>query len=319
MDPVAEGVRAESLLTEPTQLRVEASGMGFSALAWGPEDGPLALCLHGYPDTAWTWRHLGPHLAGEGWRVAAPFMRGYAPTDLAPDGAYQLGALVQDANELRDALGGDDRAVLIGHDWGAVAAYMVGAWSPWAFRRIVTMAVPPLSVFMEPMLRPSQLITRFGTVARQASCSWYIGFQQLPGISERVLPRVIAKLWADWSPGYDAREDLARVAESLGGPGRRTAALRYYRAFVQPWYRKSAYADAQASMLRKPVPPILYLQGRSDGCLVMDHAERTIERKDEVLAQGSEVEILPGVGHFLQLEDPQAINSRVASFIAAGE
>jgi pimeloyl-ACP methyl ester carboxylesterase len=53
-------------------------------------------------------------------------MRGYAPTDLAPDGAYQLGALVQDANEIHEALGGDDRAVLIGHDWGAVAAYMAG-------------------------------------------------------------------------------------------------------------------------------------------------------------------------------------------------
>ena len=178
------------------------------------------------------------------------------------------------------------------------------------------MAVPPLTVFMEPLLRPTRLITAFGTVARQLRQSWYIGFQQVPGVSERVLPRVIEKLWADWSPGYDAREDLGHVAESLSGPGRRTAALRYYRAFVQPWYRQSAYADPQAAMLRVPGPPLLYLQGRNDGCLVAAHAERTIERKDEVLAPGSEVEILPGVGHFLQLEDPEAINRRVASFIS---
>lgn len=316
MNLVEEGVRVEKLLTEPTQLRFQASGMGFSALAWGPEEGPLALCLHGYPDTAWTWRHLGPHLAGEGWRVVAPFMRGYAPTDLAPDGAYQLGALVQDAIEIHGALGGDDRAVLIGHDWGAVAAYMAGSWRPWTFRRIVTMAVPPLTVFMEPLLRPARLLTDFGTVARQMRASWYIGFQQLPGVSERVLPRVIERLWADWSPGYDAREDLAHVADSLRGPGRRTAALRYYRAFVQPWYRKSAYADPQSSMLRVPGPPLLYLQGLNDGCLIPAHAERTIERQDEVLAPGSEVDILSGVGHFLQLEDPERINRMVAGFIA---
>jgi pimeloyl-ACP methyl ester carboxylesterase len=315
MNRVEEGVTAEKLLTEPTELRFQASGMGFSAFAWGPEDGPLALCLHGYPDTAWTWRHLGPHLAGEGWRVVAPFMRGYAPTDLAPDGGYQLGALVQDAVEIHDAVGGDERAVLIGHDWGAVAAYMVGAWRPWTFRRIVTMAVPPMPVFMEPLLRPSRLIPGLPNLARQLRCSWYIGFQQLPGISERVLPRVIEKLWADWSPGYDAREDLGYLADSLRGPGRRTAALRYYRAFVQPWYRKSAYADPQSVMLRNPGPPVLYLQGRNDGCLIPAHAERTIERKDEVLAPGSEVEIVPSVGHFMQLEAPELINPRIAAFI----
>src|SRR4051812_50081815 len=104
-------------------LRVEAGGMTFAALSWGPEDGPLALCLHGYPDTARTWRHLGPHLAERGWRVVAPYMRGYAPTALAPDGDYGLAALARDAVALRDALGGDERAGLLGPDWGAGAGY----------------------------------------------------------------------------------------------------------------------------------------------------------------------------------------------------
>src|SRR2546421_8636104 len=87
--------------SEPQQLRVKASEITFAALAWGPPSAPLALCLHGYPDTAWTWRHLGPQLAERGWRVVAPFMRGYAPTELAPDGIYQIGALVRDAIELQ--------------------------------------------------------------------------------------------------------------------------------------------------------------------------------------------------------------------------
>ena len=302
----------------PEEFRVNASGMGFSCLAWGPKDGPLALCLHGYPDTAWTWRYLGPHLGGRGWRVVAPFMRGYGPTDLAPDGAYQLGALVQDTVELHRQLGGDGRAVLIGHDWGAVTAYMVGAWRPRLFHRIVTIAVPPLSVFLEPILRPSTLPRSIGKMARQARLSWYIGFQQLPGVSERVLPRVIEKLWADWSPGYDASEDLVHVADALSGPGRRTAALRYYRAFVQPWYRMAAYRDPQSALFGVPGPPLLYLQGRDDGCLAMAHAERTIERKGDALAPGSEVEILEGVGHFLQLERPAQVNRRIAEFIDAG-
>src|SRR3954470_14676880 len=117
-------------MADAQTLRIEANGMTFAALAWGPEDGPLALCLHGYPDTARTWRHLGPHLAQRGRRVVAPYMRGYAPTGLAPDGRYQLGALARDAEALHRALGGDDRAVLIGHDWGAATAYAVAAHTP---------------------------------------------------------------------------------------------------------------------------------------------------------------------------------------------
>ena len=95
----------------------ELNGMNFAALAWGPEHGPLALCLHGYPDTAHTWRHLGPYLGERGWRVVAPFMRGYGPTDLAPDGAYQLGAQCRThlvGGHDRDLVGFEPRVVLLG-------------------------------------------------------------------------------------------------------------------------------------------------------------------------------------------------------------
>ena len=95
---------------------MSANGVEFAFLSAG-ESGPLALCLHGFPDTAHTWRHLLPALAGAGFRSVAPFMRGYAPTSVPPDGRYQTGALALDANALHDALGGDDAAVIIGHDW----------------------------------------------------------------------------------------------------------------------------------------------------------------------------------------------------------
>jgi hypothetical protein len=67
-------------VSAPAHLSVSASGVRFGALAWGDPGAPLALLVHGYPDTAWTWRHVRPHLAERGWRAVAPFTRGYAPT-----------------------------------------------------------------------------------------------------------------------------------------------------------------------------------------------------------------------------------------------
>jgi len=70
--------------------------------------GPLALCLHGFPDSPHTWRHLLPSLAAAGYRAVAPFTRGYAPTSVPASGVYQTAALARDANALHDALGGDE-------------------------------------------------------------------------------------------------------------------------------------------------------------------------------------------------------------------
>ncbi len=98
---------------------VRANDLEFGILEVG--SGPLALCLHGFPDCAHTWRNLLPELADAGFNAVAPFMRGYAPTGIPADGVYQIGALAADAVALHDALGGDAEAVLIGHDWGAEA------------------------------------------------------------------------------------------------------------------------------------------------------------------------------------------------------
>ena len=102
---------------------VEANGVQFAYLHAGDPSGPLALCLHGFPDSAHGWRHLLPALADAGYHAVAPFQRGYAPTSVPADGRYQTGALSVDANALHEALGGDGRAVIIGHDWGAPATF----------------------------------------------------------------------------------------------------------------------------------------------------------------------------------------------------
>jgi pimeloyl-ACP methyl ester carboxylesterase len=289
------------------QLRLDANGLTFAALAWGEVGDPLALCVHGYPDTAWTWRHLGPYLADRGWRAVAPFTRGYAPTDLASDDSYLVSDLARDILALHTALSGDDRAALIGHDWGAVATYAVAAVEPSRFHRYVTLAVPPPAA----VLAPFTSLRMLPLAARQARMSWYFLFNQLPVLSERALDWLIPKLWRDWSPGYDAREDLADVFAALDGDGRDTAALRYYRALFLPWMRQGEYAAEQAHAHAVPAEPLLYLYGEDDGCLLPEISARTLE----VIAPGSRVEAIPGAGHFLHLERPDEVNTRIGAWL----
>jgi pimeloyl-ACP methyl ester carboxylesterase len=296
------------VIPTPTEFRYRASGMTFAALGWGPDDGPLALCLHGYPDTAWTWRHLGPQLATQGWRVVAPFMRGYAPTDLAPDRCYQVGALARDANEAYTSLRGDDRAVLIGHDWGAVAAYAAAAQHDQPWRRIATLAIPPLASLAAPPRSVGEALD----AARQLVYSSYMLYQQLPVVSERSLPWLIPLLWQRWSPGYDGREDVERVFAALDSRARRTAALRYYRAMLQPWYRRREYAPEQRRMFAPPRCPALVLHGEDDGCMQAALSTRAAHS----LPEGCELALIAGAGHFLQLERPDEVNRRIAAFIA---
>ena len=84
-------------MTEPQRLDVAAPAVQLRALTWGPADAPIALCLHGFPDTAYGWRKVAPALVDAGWRVVAPFMRGYVPSSLPSDGSYHVGALMDDA------------------------------------------------------------------------------------------------------------------------------------------------------------------------------------------------------------------------------
>ncbi len=295
----------------PKEISFEASGMSFRALEWGPASGRLALCLHGYPDTAWTWRHLGPYLAARGWRVVAPFQRGYAPTDLAPDGCYQVGALAADATGAHRALGGDEQAVLIGHDWGAIASYAAASHSPWLFRRIVTLAVPPLPAVSGAPGSVREWADEAVVIARQLRMSWYMLFQQLPWVPELVLPRLAPRLWSRWSLRYDAADDVARLRAALPDRTRANAALSYYRAMVRPWTHLNRYAAEQSHWRAVPDCPILYLHGTADGCMQSALAERA----RSALTAPSQVELVAGTGHFLHLERPDEVNALIARFI----
>jgi pimeloyl-ACP methyl ester carboxylesterase len=177
--------------------RVIANGIEFGVLEVG--NGPLALCLHGFPDSAHSWRHLLPELARAGFRAVAPFMRGYAPTALAVDGCYQLGALVADAVALHDVLGGDEQAVLIGNDWGAETGYGAAALAPERWRKLVTIAVPPAA-----------LDARIFSDYQQLKRFFYVFFMKTARAEAVIAAGDMAfldRLWEDWSPGYDATEE----------------------------------------------------------------------------------------------------------------
>jgi pimeloyl-ACP methyl ester carboxylesterase len=203
-------------------------------------DGPLALCLHGFPDSAQTWRHLLPRLADAGYRAVAPFMRGYAPSAVPADGRYQSAVLALDAIALHDAFGGGSDAVIIGHDWGALATHLAAAHTPDRWSRVVTMAVPPGGAVGEAFLgNPAQL-----------KRSWYMFFFQHP-LADVAVPAndlaFIEQLWRDWSPGFDATEELVHVKAALRDPAHLQAALGYYRATIGTGFQDPSLADIQRS------------------------------------------------------------------------
>ena len=285
---------------------VEANGVQFAYLEAGPSDGPLALCLHGFPDTAHTWRHLLPQLADAGFHAVAPWMRGYSPTAVPADGRYQTGALVADAVALHEALGGGEDAVVIGHDWGAVAAYGASAFASERWRRLVSLAIPPPSTF------GSAIFTSY----EQQKRSWYMFFFQT-ALADLVVPmndlEFLANLWRDWSPGHDPEPEMTSVRQSLSQPENLEAALGYYRATFGSTPPDPALEAEQAATVQSPPQPCLYLHGQDDGCFGAD----PVKGAGDLLSPGSEVHVLDGVGHFLHLEKPNEVNDLILRFLAA--
>jgi len=294
-------------MTSPLRARtVIANGVPFGVVEAG--SGPLALCLHGFPDSAHSWRYLLPALADAGFHAVAPFMRGYAPTGIPADGCFGLGALVADAVRLHDVLGGDDQAVLIGSDWGAETAYGAAAFAPERWRRVVTLGVPPLALDRKIFADYDQL-KRF----------FYLFFLKTPFAESALAADDMAfldRLWQDWCPGYDASEDLRNVKQCLRGEGNLTAAIAYYRAEepgLQHFGVDGAYAAEEAAFASAGPQPTLYLHGNRDGCIDL----ALVEDAERYLATGSRMEVVADAGHFLHVERPAVVNDRILAWVSA--
>jgi pimeloyl-ACP methyl ester carboxylesterase len=146
---------------------------------------------------------------------------------------------------------------------------------------------------------------------RQLRKSWYIGFNQLPWLPERALDRLVPKLWRDWSPGYDATEDLRFVRAALADPSHRRAAIGYYRALARPFPPPERYRRWAGAEMRLPVVPTLQLHGADDGCL--DARLATLAAPH--LPAASRVHVIAGAGHFLHLEQPAETAREVLAFV----
>jgi pimeloyl-ACP methyl ester carboxylesterase len=291
------------VVVEIERSRVEANGVEFTVLEAG--SGPLALCLHGFPDSAHTWRHLLPELAEAGFHAVAPFMRGFAPTAVPDDGCYSLGALAADANALHDALGGDAEAVLIGSDWGAEAAYGAAAFAPERWRSLVTLAIPPLSM-------DARLFTDFDQLRR-----FFYMFLFTQPVAEGLVSAddmaFIDRLWAEWSPGHDAAEDLALAKDCVREPEHLAATIGYYRAALgAPSEGCGKFTAEQAALAQSPPQPTLYLHGDRDGCISID----LVRDAEAALSPASRFSPVEGTGHFLHLERPEPVNAEILAWVS---
>ena len=299
--------------TEPsTDLSVEANGIDFECLRAGDGD-RLALCLHGFPDDAGSMRPVLERLADAGFTAVAPYTRGYAPTDPAPDGDYSARALGADAVALAEALPEEldtdaGAPVLVGHDWGAVAAYAADRADPDAFERMATMAVPP---GFEALLleHPRQLLR-----------SWYMWLFQLPDVPERALRwrefALVEFLWGLWSPGWDHPDErIEAVKETFRTDDTADHAVRYYRDTVRP-----QVSSLVGSLLRRDPPsvedvapvrtPTLVVAGERDGCI----GPEMFEHADEIIEECRVVRVRDA-GHFMHQERPDVVGRELVSFL----
>ena len=261
---------------------------------------PLAVLVHGFPDTPHTWRHLGPDLAGRGYRVIAPWLPGYGAPASTPVSA---GTYVRSILDVRRQFPADDRAVLVGHDWGANAGYGVVATDPAAFSRLVALAVPPVAALGAGILSYAQLRRSF-----------YVWFIQQVGLAETALtePGFWESLWADWSPGHDPHKDVAELRRHVSADNVADIICPYRANFNPDFADPSAEAEGAATMQPPPVPT-LYLHGADDGAI---GAELLGDVIAHLPAKGSAFEIVDGVGHFLHLEKPELIAAKIGDWLA---
>jgi len=283
--------------------KVRANGLTFATLEMG--EGPLVLCLHGFPDHALSFRHQLPALANAGFRAVAPFMRGYAPTEAPPDGRYQSAVLALDAIELIGALGYSS-AYLFGHDWGAIAAYGAAVAAPDKVTKLVTAAVP----------HGPSVIQAFMNSYDQQRRSWYMFFFQHPLADAAVAHddfRFLERLWQDWSPGWHyAAEDMEALKATFRAPGVLSAALAYYRCTLNPERQDPALADLQAQLALAPiVAPALVFHGARDGCMGGD----LLGGMEALFPNGLRKVVVEEAGHFVHLEQPEEVNRILLEFL----
>ena len=279
-------------------MQVEANGLTFHVATAG--SGPrLALCLHGFPESSYSWRHQLPLLAELGYRVWAPDLRGYGGTS-KPAGvaAYSIEHLIEDVAALIEASGCTE-VLLVGHDWGAIVALYYAMFGRLSIAKLIIMNVPHPAVAQRGMRSFKQL-----------KKSWYIFFFQLPWLPERYLARnghaAIAAAFRSMAVDKSRfpREVLEEYKRSAALPGALTAMVNYYRALLRGMRR-----TAKLGMPRIRVP-VLMLWGEADTALGKELTLGTDAHVDELVLR-----YLPNVSHWVQQEAPETVNAMMGAWL----
>ncbi len=294
---------ASVMIPGATERVLSTGGLSFTAYEMG--QGPLALCLHGFPDTPATWAHLLPDLAAAGYRAVAVTSRGYEPSSQPADRDYSLAALSGDVVGWIEALG-ETRAHLIGHDWGSSICHMAAARAPDRVASLTALAVP----------HPAGFAALVATDFEQLARSWYVFFFQQVALADHVVEQgdwaFLEHLWRLWSPGWTpARAPLERMREAFNRPGVKTAALDYYRDAFRPGHPRAA--ESQALLASTIIAPVLGLTGAEDSCVSADVFARAMTAS--ALARPPDIQRVPASGHFLHLERPNDVGRRIVSFL----
>jgi pimeloyl-ACP methyl ester carboxylesterase len=259
---------------------IDANGLRFGYLEAGK--GPLVLLVHGFPDTAHTWDRALPALADAGFRAIAPFQRGYHPTAIPTDGKYDSDTLAGDIAALIEAFG-EQQAIVVGHDWGASAAYAAAALTPERITKLVILAIPhPTAI--KPTPRLVWRVRHFFTLRRKGAAAK----------CEANDFALIDQLVARWSPAWKdvPASETAHVKEAFRQPGCLDAALAYYRA-ISPKLPRGH---------RLPITvPTVAFAGEHD----IIHP-RAYEKARHRFKGSYEVVQVPG-GHFMHREHPEHV------------
>jgi pimeloyl-ACP methyl ester carboxylesterase len=319
-------------MTNVTHATVDCNGIRMHVAECG--SGPLVLLCHGFPESWRTWRHQIPALAGAGWRVAAPDMRGYGQTD-RPEAiaAYNIFDLVGDMVGLVHALG-EQRAVIVGHDWGASVAQHTALMRPDVFHAVALLSVPfdvrapggvtptvamqhmaPGKVFYQYYFQqPGKAESELEVDIRDALlCMLYSASGSAPvahrwrflfDAHEKLLDSVSRP---DALPGWLAVEDLDFLSAEFGRTGFR-GGLNYYRNLDFNWAHTRQLIGARIHQ------PSLFIGGDVDGSVLF--RMRAYERLEQAMPGLTRKVLLPGIGHWTPEEAPAAVNDLLLQFLA---
>jgi pimeloyl-ACP methyl ester carboxylesterase len=257
----------------------ERAGLTFDVRDDGPLDGEPIVLLHGFPERATTWRFVAPVLNAAGYRTLAMDQRGYSPGARPKRRRdYKMQELVADVVELIDRVGGE--AHLVGHDWGAAAAWAVAAQAPRSVLTLTAVSVPHPAAFFRSFVKSGQGLK-----------SWYMLAFQLP-----VLPEVLGRRYLDrfMQKGGMTADEGARVRSEIIEDGALPTALN--------WYRALPFNDPRSSQVKVVVPTTM-VWSTDDVALGrwgVEHTESWVEAPYRLV-------VLEGVSHWIPTQAPDAL------------